>query len=70
MGSVGTRELVMLLYALVWGVILTAISLRTGQWPPAEAWATLGIGEGALMAAFRVDEAWRRKTGNGHEVDE
>jgi hypothetical protein len=44
------------------------LSIQSGQWPPPEAWATLGIGEGALMAAFRVDEAWRRRA--GHEVDE
>jgi hypothetical protein len=68
MARVGTRELVMLLYAGVWGIILTVLSIQSGQWPPPEAWATLGIGEGALMAAFRVDEAWRRRAGN--EVDE
>lgn len=69
MARVGIRELLMLLYAIVWAVLLLLYGVRTGQWPPAEMWAGLGVGEGALMGLFRADEALRRRTGNG-EVDE
>jgi hypothetical protein len=60
MAGVGIREILMALYAIVWAVLLIAFGIRTGDWPPAETWAALGVGEGALMAIFRADEALRR----------
>lgn len=51
-GQLGVREVLMVLYALVWAILLVAWSLRTGQWPPPEMFATLGVGEGALMMMF------------------
>ena len=70
MARVDVRAWVMLGYLVVWSAIMLFVTVRTGIWPPATAWATLGAGEGALMAAWRVDEAWRRRAGNGHDVED
>lgn len=59
--DVDVRAWLMLAYALVWMVIMILIAVRTGEWPPAEAWATLGIGEGAILGLFRADQAMRRR---------
>jgi hypothetical protein len=61
MGRVDVRAWLMLAYALVWTVLMILLAVRTGEWPPAEAWATLGIGEGAILGLFRADEALRKK---------
>lgn len=67
MAGVGIRELLMALYGVVWGVVVAGTWWRTGA-VPAELWAGLGIGEGALMALFRADEALRDRREH-HEVD-
>lgn len=59
----------MLLYGGAWCFVVAVTAWRTGYVPP-ELWAGLGVGEGALMAIFRADEALRRRTGNGHVEDE
>jgi hypothetical protein len=67
MTGVGIREVLMAVYAVAWLVVVVLTAWRTGE-VPAELWAGLGIGEGALMAIFRGDEALRRR---GHaEEDE
>lgn len=51
----GVRDLLMLLFAAVWGivVIVTALTHR-GDVPPA-LWTVLGVGEGAIMGIFRAE---------------
>lgn len=67
MAGVGIRELLMALYGVVWGFITAGTWWRTGT-VPAELWAGLGVGEGALMAIFRADAALRRR--ENHAEDE
>ena len=62
----GVRDVLMVGYFFVWAVVVVLTALRTGE-IAAELWAVLGVGEGALMALFRGDEAWRRR--NGEEDD-
>lgn len=69
MAGVGIRELLMLLYGVVWCFVVAITAWRTGE-VPAELWAGLGVGEGALMAIFRADEALRRRGSNGHVEDD
>jgi hypothetical protein len=63
----GIREVLMGIYAAVWAVVVLLTAWRTGDVQP-ELWAGLGIGEGALMAIFRGDEALRRR--HDHVEDE
>lgn len=55
-GQLGVREILMILYAVVWAILLISWSLRTGQWPPPEMFATLGVGEGALLMMFAAQD--------------
>jgi len=71
MTGVGIRELLMLLYGVAWLVVVVLTAVRTGA-VPAELWAGLGIGEGALMGIFRADEAMshhRSAPPNDHQPD-
>ena len=52
-------------YAAGWIFAVVVTALRIGE-VPAQLWAVLGVGEGALMAIFRGDEALRR----GHDQAE
>lgn len=63
MTGVGIREVLMAIYAVAWLIVVVLTAWRTGT-VPAELWAGLGIGEGALMAIFRGDEALRRRRGH------
>lgn len=56
----GIREVLMGIYAVVWAVVVVLTAVRTGDVQP-ELWAGLGIGEGALMALFRGEEALRKR---------
>lgn len=55
----GIRELLMGIYAVVWAVVVIITVWRTGE-VPNTVLAALGVGEGALMALFRADDALRR----------
>lgn len=66
MAGVGIRELLMLLYGVAWLAVVLLTAWRTGA-VPAELWAGLGVGEGALMALFRADEALRQR---GHQPED
>lgn len=56
----GIREMLMGTYALAWLFVVLLTAWRTGS-VPAELWAGLGVGEGALLALFRADDALRRQ---------
>ncbi len=62
----GIREVLMGIYAVVWAVVVVLTAIRTGDVQP-ELWAGLGIGEGALMAIFRGDEALRKRSSHVEE---
>lgn len=52
----GVREFVMVTYAAIWSFVVIVITWRTGEVPPPELWAALGVGEGALIAVFKTEE--------------
>lgn len=58
------RDLLLLIFAMVWAVVVIVTAIRTGE-VPAELWAVLGIGIGALLAAFRTDDRVGRKPVDG-----
>jgi hypothetical protein len=64
----GVRELLMLIYGAVWAIVVILTAWRTGD-VPAQLWAGLGVGEGALMALYRTEDALRRRSGSGHPDD-
>lgn len=50
------RSVLMIIYAVAWLFVVVLTAWRTGA-VPAELWAVLGLGEGGLVAVFRVDVA-------------
>lgn len=54
----GVREVLMVIYGAVWALVVLLIAWRTQDLHdiPNGLLAALGVGEGALMAAFRADE--------------
>lgn len=61
----GVRDLLMLVFAAAWLVVVIMTAWRTGQVPP-ELWAVLGVGVGGLMAVFRTEQyVGRRRAGSG-----
>ena len=64
----GIRSTLMGIYGAVWAVVVVLTAWRTGE-VPAQLWAGLGVGEGALMGIFRADAALRRRPSNGHTPD-
>jgi hypothetical protein len=52
---VAIRDLLLALFGAVWGFVVIMTVARTGT-VPAELWATLGIGVGGILAAFRTDD--------------
>ena len=65
----GIRELLMGIYAVVWAVVVLLTAWRAGEVAP-ELWALLGVGEGALMALFRGDEAIRRRRPSSGDLED
>lgn len=64
------RDLLMLIYAIAWLVVMVSVTIRTGL-PPAELWTALGVGEGALLAIFRGEQMiGRRRGGAGTDVED
>lgn len=66
------RDLLLALFGAVWGVVVVVTLLRTGT-VPAELWATLGLGVGGLLAAFRTDDRLDGRQGrraDGGQVDD
>jgi hypothetical protein len=59
------RDALMLVYGTAWLAVVIITAVRTGV-VPAELWAVLGVGEGALLAIFKADEsrAVTRRTRN------
>lgn len=60
------RDVLLAIYGGVWAVVVVTTAIRTGQ-VPAELWAVLGIGVGALLAAFRTDDRVARRGADGHD---
>lgn len=58
------RDVLLALFGAVWGVVVVMTVIRTGE-VPAELWAVLGVGVGALLAAFRTDEKVASRSGDG-----
>lgn len=63
------RDVLLGAHALAWLVVVILTAWRTGS-VPAELWAVLPFGIGAIMAAFRADRMIRRKPADGGEADE
>lgn len=56
-----TRDLLLVIYAIVWGTITVLTVWRTKD-VPNELLAALGVGVGTILAAFRADDyAGRRR---------
>lgn len=56
----GIRELLMGIYGVVWAVVVVLTAWRTGEVGP-ELWATLGVGEGAIMGIFKYGDGGRHR---------
>lgn len=59
------REILLGVHATAWLVVVLITVWRTGE-VPAELWAVLPFGVGAIMAAFRADGMIRGRQGSGH----
>lgn len=44
------------MHAVAWLVVVVMTAIRLGEVPP-QLWAALPLGVGAIMAAFRADDA-------------
>lgn len=58
------RDILLTVYAVGWLAVVLVTVWRTGTVPP-ELWAVLGVGVGALLAAFRVDSGRDNRTAGG-----
>jgi len=54
------REALMVVFAAAWLFVVVLTAWRTGT-VPAELWAVLGVGEGALLAVFRTERYLGRR---------
>jgi hypothetical protein len=54
------RDVLLGVHAIAWLVVVILTAWRTGD-VPAELWAVLPLGVGAIMGAFRADAAIRRR---------
>lgn len=63
------RDILLAFYAVGWLAVVLVTVWRTGAVPP-ELWAVLGVGVGALLAAFRVDSGRNGRTGGGPDPTE
>lgn len=54
------RDILLGVYGTAWLVVVVITAWRTGT-VPAELWAVLGIGVGALLAAFRSEQEFARR---------
>lgn len=61
------REILLGVHATAWLVVVLITAWRVGE-VPAELWAVLPLGVGAIIGAFRADSAIgsRPRPGNGH----
>lgn len=50
------REILLGIHAIAWLVVIVITAWRTGE-VPAELWAVLPLGVGAIIGAFRADSA-------------
>lgn len=60
------RDLLLGVYALAWLVVVLITAWRTGT-VPAELWAVLGVGCGALIAVFRTDAYVGKRRAKGKD---
>jgi len=59
------REILLGVHALAWLAVVLITAWRAGE-VPAELWAVLPLGVGAIIGAFRAEGALRARPGNGH----
>jgi hypothetical protein len=55
------RDVLLGVHAVAWLVVVLLTVWRTGELPPAELWAALPLGVGAILGAFRADAMMRRR---------
>jgi hypothetical protein len=64
------REILLGIHAAAWLVVVLITAWRTGD-VPAQLWAVLPLGVGAIIGAFRADSAIRApKSGDHHTEDD
>lgn len=63
------RDVLLGIYALAWLVVVVITAWRTGA-VPAELWAVLGVGAGALIAVFRTDAYMGKRRKQGKDLAE
>jgi hypothetical protein len=63
------RDVLLGVHAFVWAAVAILTAWRTGT-VPAELWAALPLGIGALMGAFRADGMIRRRRAGEADVED
>jgi hypothetical protein len=63
------RDVLLGVHAAAWLVVVLLTAWRTGE-VPAELWAVLPLGVGAIMGAFRADGMIRRRKAGGPDVED
>ena len=63
------RDVLLGVHAIAWVVVVVLTAWRTGE-VPAELWAVLPLGVGAIMGAFRADRMIRPRGGDGSNVED
>lgn len=62
------RDLLLGIHAIAWIVVVVITAWRTGS-VPAELWAALPLGVGAIMGTFRANQMIRPRGGEGPDVE-
>lgn len=63
------RDVLLAIYGTGWLLVMGVTALRGSEIQP-ELWAALGLGVGAILAAFRTDErVGRSRPANGDQGD-
>lgn len=63
------RDLLLGIHATAWVFVMVITAWRTGS-VPAELWAALPLGVGAIMGAFRANQMIRPKGGDHDGVED
>jgi hypothetical protein len=64
------REILLGVHATAWLVVVLITAWRTGE-VPAELWAVLPLGVGAIIGAFKADSVIRApRPSDGHQTED
>lgn len=63
------REILLGVHAIAWLVVVLITAWRTGD-VPAQLWAVLPLGVGAIIGAFRADNAIGVPRPNNHHTED